>query len=107
MLMSAYGQPRACECAKANATLLCYFNYDEWHSEYWVLCPPCWRSRHGWNMIEEVEAVWNGTQWCLPAANHDWSNPQPGEPINPPQGLPGGRLIVANAPLPYRPAGPE
>ncbi len=101
-VMGSFGPPRACECAKGHATLLCYFNYDEWHPEYCLLCPPCWRSRRNWHMIEAVGAVWNGTQWCHPDESSDLADPQPGDPITPPPGLPEDRLIVANAPLAYR-----
>ena len=65
----ASGPPRACDCAKGHATLLCYFNYDEWHPEYSLLCPPCWRSQRNWHMIEAVEAVWDGRHWCHPDAS--------------------------------------
>jgi hypothetical protein len=101
-VMGAFGLPRACECAKGHATLLCYFNYDEWHPEYSLLCPPCWRSRRNRAMIEAVGAVWNGTHWCHPDASVGLSDPQPGDSIMLPPGLPEDRLIVANAPLAYR-----
>ena len=86
--MGAYGPPRACDCMKAYATLLCYFNYDGWHSSYEMKCPACWLPLITWGETSAVAAIWDGTQWRQPARSDEPTDPQPGAPVNPPAFLP-------------------
>ena len=102
-LMGAYGPPRACDCMRAYATLLCYFNYDGWHSSYEMKCPACWLPLITWGETAAVAAIWDGAQWRQPAPSDDPTDPQPGAPVNPPAFLPPDRLIVSNSPTAYRP----